>query len=539
MKLTPFAKAFIAVVVLGVIGFATWHYKGDAIKEWAGGDKKAESGDSKGDFDKLNGAPGDPARGAGSTGVSSASVGTGRLNRPLVVGINTWAGHAPGVVFNNGMEPNAGSLYKKRFNTDVKFVLLEDPAAKLAAFRSGQVDIMWNTVDNWAREASILAEQNQSAKSIIMQDWSRGGDGIVALTSIKSVEDLKGHKIACTQFTPSHFLLLYLLSQSGLSPEDRAGVEKNIIFTTDAPAAAAAFKAKQVDAAVTWEPDLSGAVTARGDEAHVLVSTQAASNIIADTLCARQDLIDKAPETVRDFVHGWLDGIEMIKDNPNASYEIVARALKLDTDTVSGMLSGLKLTPYADNAQFYGLSGTKAHYETLFDTAFVIWRRKGLVSKSVNAKDWADTRFLQALAANYPGQKVEEAPVVAKAPSAKDIPILSQQIQIQFTPGSDEIMPGSYLLLDKLGETMTSFGSTILRIEGNTDSMGSPTGNMTLSEKRALSVKNYIVKNFPNIPPTRFQTIGRGAANPIAENTTEAGRQQNRRTDIKVILATT
>lgn len=537
MKLTPLAKAFIAIVVLGVIGFATWHYKGAAIKQWAGGDR-ATGGDSKGDFDKLNGAQSDPARNTGSTGVNAASVGTGRLNRPLVVGINTWAGHAPGIVFNNGMDPNGGSSYKTKYGIDVKFVLLEDPAAKLAAFRSGQVDIMWNTVDNWAREASILAEQNQNAKSIIMQDWSRGGDGIASLASIKSVEDLKGHKIACTQFTPSHFLLLYLLSQSGLSPEDRAGVEKNIIFTTDAPAAAAAFKAKQVDAAVTWEPDLSGAVTARGNEAHVLVSTQAATNIIADTLCARQDVIDQAPETVRDFVRGWLDGIEMIKNNPNPSYEVVAKALKLDTDTVSGMLSGLKLTPYADNAQFYGLAGPKSHYETLFDTAFVIWRKKGLVSKSVDAKGWADTRFLQAIAASYPGQKVEEAPVVAKAPSEKDIPILHQQIQIQFTPGSDEIMPGSYLLLDKLGETMTSFGSTILRVEGNTDSTGSATGNLTLSERRSQSVKNYIVKNFPNIPPARFQTIGRGSTNPIAENATEAGRQQNRRTDIKVILAT-
>jgi NitT/TauT family transport system substrate-binding protein len=538
MKLTPLAKAFIAAVVFLVIGFATWHYKGDEIKQWAGGEK-ATGGDSKGDFDKLNGAPGDPARNAGSTGVSgAASVGTGRLNRPLVVGINTWAGHSPGIVFNNGMEPNAGSSYKNKYGIDVKFVLLEDPAAKLAAFRSGQVDIMWNTVDNWAREASILAEQNQKAKSIIMQDWSRGGDGIASLASIKSVEDLKGHKIACTQFTPSHFLLLYLLSQSGLSPEDRAAVEKDIIFTTDAPAAAAAFKAKQVDAAVTWEPDLSGAITARGAEAHVLVSTQAATNIIADTLCARQDVIDQAPETVRDFVRGWLDGIEMIKNNPNPSYEIVAKALKLDTDTVSGMLSGLKLTPYADNAQFYGLAGSKAHYETLFDTAFVIWRKKGLVTKSVDAKGWVDTRFLQAIAASYPGQKVEEAPVVAKAPSDKDVPILHQQIQIQFTPGSDEIMAGSYLLLDKLGETMTSFGSTVLRVEGNTDSTGSSTGNLTLSERRAQSVKNYIVKNFPNIPPARFQTIGRGSSNPIAENATEAGRQQNRRTDIKVILAT-
>ena len=96
-----------------------------------------------------------------------------------------------------------------------------------------------NTVDSWSREASTIAEQNFQAKAIIQQDWSRGGDGIVSLSSIKSIEDLKGHKIACTQFTPSHFLILYLLSQSGLSPADRADVEKNIIFTQDAPAAAA------------------------------------------------------------------------------------------------------------------------------------------------------------------------------------------------------------------------------------------------------------------------------------------------------------
>ena len=85
---------------------------------------------------------------------------------------------------------------------------------------------------------------------------------------------------------------------------------------------------------------------------------------------------------------------------------------------------------------------------------------------------------------------------------------------------------------------MTSFGATVLRIEGNTDSTGTASVNVPLSEKRAQSVKKYIVQNFPNIPPERFQTIGRGSSNPIAENTSEAGRQQNRRTDIKVILAT-
>jgi outer membrane protein OmpA-like peptidoglycan-associated protein/ABC-type amino acid transport substrate-binding protein len=544
MKLTPFAKIFVTIVILGVIGYALWYYQGDAIRQWAVGEKAGRapgaSGEvTSGDFDALKGAPGDPQRGLGSTGVTRVAMTAGaKLSRPLVVAINTWAGHAPGIVFNGGLDPNPASAYTRKFGLQVKFVLLEDPAAKLAAFRKGDVDIMWDTVDNWAREASLLADQNQKAKSIIMQDWSRGGDGIVSLATINTIEDLKGKKIACTQFTPSHFLLLYLLSQSGLSPEDRNAVEKNLIFLQDAPAAAAMFKAKQVDAAVTWEPDLSSAVTARGDEAHVLVSTTAATNIIADTLVARQELIDQAPGTVRDFIQGWFEGIEAIKNDPAASYAVVGKALKLDNETVSGMLSGLKLTPYADNAQFYGLSSGRAHYETLFNTAFVIWRKKGLATRAVDAKDWADSRFIAELASAFPGQTVEEPKIAAKPASPKDRAIINKQIQIHFTPGSDEIMPGSYFVLDALGETMTSFGNTYLQVEGNTDSTGSAAVNLTLSERRALAVKAYILQNFPNIQATRFRTIGRGEANPVADNTTEAGRQLNRRTDIRVVLAT-
>ena len=543
MRLTPLAKLFITVVILAVIGYAVYHYKGTDVRKWATGSDKTQtaSGEavSNNDFDALKNAPADPSRDAGSNGVQAVGLtSSGKLGRPLVVAINTWAGHAPGVVSNGGLDASSSSLYKKKYGLDVKFVLIEDPAAKLAAFRKGDVDIMWDTVDNWAREASVLAEQNQKARSILMQDWSRGGDGIVSLSSINSVEQLKGHKISCTQFTPSHFLLLYLLSQSGLSPDDRNALEKNIIFATDAPAAAAMFKAKQVDAAVTWEPDLSAAVAARGDEAHVLVSTTAATNIIADTLVARQDVIDKAPDTMRDFVHGWFDGIDLMKQDPTSSYNVVGKALKLDAETVSGMLSGLKLTGYADNAQFYGLAGGKAHFETLFDTAFVIWRKKGLVTRPVEAKDWVDPRFVQALAANYPGAKVEEPKIAAKAPSSNDRAIINKQIEIHFTPGSDQIMPGSFFVLDALGDTMTSFGNTYLRVEGNTDATGSSTANMTLSEKRALAVKNYVLKNFPNIEAARFQTIGRGATNPVADNATEAGRQLNRRTEIKVILST-
>jgi OOP family OmpA-OmpF porin len=100
---------------------------------------------------------------------------------------------------------------------------------------------------------------------------------------------------------------------------------------------------------------------------------------------------------------------------------------------------------------------------------------------------------------------------------------------------SDQIMAGSNFVLDSLGDTMTAFGNTYLQIEGNTDNTGSRNANRTLSQKRADAVKDYLIQNF-KLDEKRFKTIGHGAENPVAPNTSEAGRQQNRRTDIKVIL---
>jgi outer membrane protein OmpA-like peptidoglycan-associated protein/ABC-type amino acid transport substrate-binding protein len=552
VKLTPLAKAFIALVVIGVVGYTGFHYYGDQIKAWSqggGGDKGAKGGGGGGaakgnatvekdDFKNL-GKPGEPDRDKGVSGVTAGNIGAGKLGRTLVVGINTWAGHTPGIIANGGLDPVASAVYKQKYGLDVKFVLIEDPAAKLNAFIKGDIDIMWDTVDSWAREASSLAEQNIAAKAIIQQDWSRGGDGIVSLKSIDSIEGLKGKTIATTRYTPSHWLLLYLLSQSGLSVDDKKEIEKKLVFTAEAPLAAAAFKAAKVDAAVTWEPDLSGAVKAREADAHVLVSTAAATNVIADCLVARQDVIDKAPTTLRDFVHGWFDGIDMIAKDPSGSWAVTAKALKLGPDDVSGMLSGLKLTPFADNALFFGLTGGGDHaqFRTLFDTAFIVWRKQGVISKAVDAKDYVDTRFVAALADQYQGQKVVEPfrfdPKEAKNPKARAI--VNKSLSIYFTPGSDEIMNGSFFTLDSLGDTMTAFGNTFLRIEGNTDIKGSAKLNKTLSQKRADSVKKYLVDHF-QIPETRFQTIGHGAEQPVASNETEAGRQLNRRTDIKVVL---
>ncbi len=547
MKLTPFGKLFIALVALGVIGFVVYKRFGDELRTWAGASTKAvASGEVKGggasevtkeDFNSINSGLVDaPRQGGVEVKAGGRTITDQALSRTLRVGINTWAGHAPGIVANGGMKVGSpSSLYKKKYGLDVEFILLEDPSAKMAAFIKGDIDIMWDTVDSYAREASELKEKGLKARAIIQEDWSRGGDGIVSLKTIRSVEDLKGKRIATTKYTPSHWLLLFLLSQSGLTPQERGEIERNLVWADEAPKAAAMFKAGKVDAAVTWEPDLSGAVAAREGEAHVLVSTTSATNVIADTLVARQQLLDEAPKSVQSFVAGWFDAIGVMKEDPQGTNQIVADALKLTVDDVSGMLSGLKLTPYADNALFFGLTGTKPYFDSLFNGAFIIWRKKGVVNTVVDAPDFKDERFVGSLAQTYAGQKVEESFAFKDKPKVTDRAIVNKSLSIHFTTGSDEIMPGSYFTLDSLGDTMLAFGNTYLQVEGNTDSRGSEPINKSLSQKRADSVKAYLVKNF-NIDAKRFVTVGRGSGNPVAPNETEDGRALNRRTDIKVVL---
>jgi outer membrane protein OmpA-like peptidoglycan-associated protein len=199
------------------------------------------------------------------------------------------------------------------------------------------------------------------------------------------------------------------------------------------------------------------------------------------------------------------------------------------------MLSGLKLTAFADNAIFFGLSGPRASFDALFNGAFVIWRKKGVITRVVDANDFKDARFVSALASQYKDEKVEESFAFKDKPQVKDRAIVNKSLSIHFTTGSDEIMPGSYFTLDSLGDTMLAFGNTYLQVEGNTDSRGNEAVNKSLSQKRAEAVQAYLAKNF-NIEGKRFVTVGKGSANPVASNDNEDGRALNRRTDIKVVL---
>lgn len=123
----------------------------------------------------------------------------------------------------------------------------------------------------------------------------------------------------------------------------------------------------------------------------------------------------------------------------------------------------------------------------------------------------------------------------------KDIPL--QPIEVNaavvlrnlfFDTRKYDIKPESEVELAKVIQLLQDNPTVKIQLEGHTDNVGTAADNQKLSEARARSVVNYLIDK-GNIRPERLAAKGFGATKPVAENSTEAGRAQNRRTELKVV----
>ncbi|QNK62620.1 OmpA family protein [Pedobacter sp. PAMC26386] len=84
-----------------------------------------------------------------------------------------------------------------------------------------------------------------------------------------------------------------------------------------------------------------------------------------------------------------------------------------------------------------------------------------------------------------------------------------------------------------LAGSLEKYPDTEIKVIGHTDSKGTETYNMSLSERRAASVKAFAVSQ--GVPSARMTTVGKGFSEPIADNATDAGRAANRRVEIVIV----
>ena len=111
--------------------------------------------------------------------------------------------------------------------------------------------------------------------------------------------------------------------------------------------------------------------------------------------------------------------------------------------------------------------------------------------------------------------------------------LVSMTSSTGFDTNSAVLKPGYMSTLNKIARVLNQYGKTTVTVIGHTDSVGSHAYNQTLSENRAQAVLDYFTSQ--NVNPLRLEAYGKGETMPRADNSTEAGRQLNRRVELWIL----
>jgi NitT/TauT family transport system substrate-binding protein len=528
-RLTTFSKFLITLIILGAIVGTGWYVLN---KTSVGNKLKQQSQDEQMEVNKSPSEtdPGTPA----TPRISDDDV--------LDVQLVTWGGYAPGLYFNEGSEPSNKSRFTKDYGLKVRFHKNDDLGAALSAWISGDYDVIVQTADAfplYTAPDDIWALRPQAFMQV---DWSRGGDVIIVKRGINSINDLRGKKVAVTEPSPSQTLLITALEAAGM---DYSDVE--IVAAQDPIIAAQTFQAANVDAAVVWSPFHLEAVR-QIPGSKVLLSTAQQSHIIADIMFAKEEYIEKNRDKINAFYEGWMKAIAELKANPSyqdKAANILAQFLEFSVDDAKGAMADVYWSGHGDNLNFFGLSsdfkGMKGSdlYEKM--------NRKFLELKQIEkaGPPWRAVAYsgaVQAATPNLTGDAyaAEGGPKFTPAtPAERTAPAISSKpVSINFATGQYKLDENAKTIIDlQFADVARQFANVKVRIEGNTDNVGSRASNQKLSQQRAQSVADYLRTQY-NMDPNRFIIVGNGPDKPVAgceQNQNDECKARNRRTEFQLV----
>jgi len=458
----------------------------------------------------------------------------------LRAGFNNFVGFAPGIDMNGGAKPNKESRMYKEFGVLFEAVRMDDMQKLNDALKNGDLDFIFTTTD-----ISPIGMDRSSdlAKMSVMQflkiDDSRGADVFIVDKSINTVADLKGKKIACALGWPSNTLLHATLEAGGLTEKD-----VQILPMGDPFAAKTAFTTGNADATVVWSPDDEECLKSR--DAKVLTSTELLPNIIMDGFIARKDVLEKKKDLFIKLSRAWLVANAEMRDPAKMAKAAQTYKIAFEVpDDVSTVLAGMKKIHYAnygDNINFFGLSTdfTGLTGQQLYTKMARVYKTS-YGNNLTNIVPWAEASFpgvIQAINDLKGDAHVAEGQIQFAAPTSADAKtpaVAIKPIIINFATGTWGLTSEMKDKIEnQLGQLSVEFAGMKVRIEGNTDNVGDAAMNRELSQKRAKSVADYLVKTY-NFDPNRFIIVGNGPDKPVSSNSTEEGRAANRRTEFQLL----
>lgn len=452
----------------------------------------------------------------------------------LTVGIQPWGGYVGGPYFNGGLEPSGRSRFLSEYNLEVQFRLLESIPASVRAWRAREIDVLWITVDDLPTEYAQLAPLRP--RLFMLAGWSRGEEVLIVGPEIRTLNELKGKRIALVPKTSAHSFLLISLDLAGLEYRDLS-----VVPARDDGHAADLFIRREVDAAMVWIDERERCL--HGVEgAYELESTKDASYLIAESLVVRGDVLASKAEAVRNLAKGWLRANAEINANERGAHERAIRVVESfgkSRSIAEEELSTVRLATHGDNLNFLGLNrrylGEKGE-----DLYHYFWKRYSQIMRGIPKKPrWstiADPSLVRSVSLSGDQHRPEPMHDFAYCLSPEhQRPLSSKSLQVTFpTNGARLSQEAKRDIEDKFGHLAEIYFEDCIRLDGNTDNVGPRSYNLKLSRRRAESVKAFLVQRY-GFDPRRIITVGHGPDKPVASNATEAGRALNRRTDFELL----
>lgn len=305
-----------------------------------------------------------------------------------------------------------------------------------------------------------------------------------------------------------------------------------------------------VDAVATWTPGDVNIAVKKGGLVTIANTRQYASQMPNQTIA-----IKKWANDHRTDVENMIIALAQAGDQVRSFNDAKAFAAKVSAEVYNEQdaaywlkyfngveekdIQGLKVTlggsavfNLKDMANTFGLGDDKIdRYKAVYNTfgTLMVKMYPTLMPSFMPYEKAVDKSFLFSVLSNHP-ELLEGKAIETKYASEITSEVSSKSYSIEFETNSAVIKPSSFKLLDEIFESSVVAEGLKVGVYGHTDNSGSDAVNIPLSEKRAASVQDYLVKK--GLSASRVEAKGFGATKPIASNNTEAGKSQNRRVEI-------
>jgi NitT/TauT family transport system substrate-binding protein len=265
----------------------------------------------------------------------------------------------------------------------VQIVEMAWSSAAKVAFTNRVVDAAVLSLDEVVR----LRQSNHDVRVVLVLDFSKGADAVLARDPAAGMEGLRGKKIGVERQSAGGCLLVHALDTAGMNLGDLQIVPMNNAEME------ASFREGEVDAVVAGEPWLT---RLRGLGAGMVYDSTSASEEMCRVLAVRAEVLEKRPQEVLRLVKLHLDLAPLMRDAPDTpAMETICRRLAISRASYRVALSHLHQPDVRENLNLF--EGAPAPLDRISQRLSTVLIKHGLIMEMPNAQPWLDASVLKEI----------------------------------------------------------------------------------------------------------------------------------------------